>query len=164
MIGAVKKIIVYSVAIAGSIVVLSGAPAFAVSPSTSTTPQSGTSNSGAGANCETNPSIFPRWYDGLCKDGKITQPKPKANTTVGTQEALGGFVAVIALNIVKMLLYIVGYVSLGFIIYGGVKYITSGDNSAGIAAGKKTIINAVIGLIISILSVGIVTFIVGRIA
>lgn len=116
------------------------------------------------AGCQTGATIFPRWYDGLCEsNGNIKQPKPQGNKTEDTQKALGQFIAIIAMNIVSMILVVVGYVSLAFIIYGGIKYITSGDNSAGIAAGKKTIINAVIGLIISIGSVAIVRFVVAAI-
>ncbi len=117
----------------------------------------------AGTECQGGTSIFPRWYDGLCENGKIKQPKPAGNKTEDTQNALGGFVAIIAMNVVSMILTVVGYVSLAFIIYGGIKYITSGDDSSGIAAGKKIITNAIIGLIISIASVALVKFVVAAI-
>lgn len=100
---------------------------------------------------------FPHWYDnGLCKDGKIVSP----NEVGGIPK----FVTIIATNIVTILLMIVGYVSLAFIIWGGFKYMYSGDDSSGTAAAKKTILNAVIGLILSIMSVAIVKVIAGAIA
>lgn len=116
--------------------------------------------------CGTGVTFFPRWYDGLCDSttGNVVSPD-NMNTTPGTDEAsttgnkLAAWITVIALNIVSMLLYAVGYVSLGFIIFGGFKYMTSGDNSSGTAAARKTILNAVIGLVLSIMSVGIVKFV-----
>lgn len=117
--------------------------------------------------CNTGVTFFPRWYDGLCKDGTIVSPNDM--NTGGSDEAsttgnkLGAWITLIALNIVSMLLYAVGYVSLGFIIFGGFKYMTSGDNSSGTAAARKTILNAVIGLVLSIMSVGIIKFIAGAV-
>lgn len=113
-------------------------------------------------------TFFPRWYDGLCdSNGNIVSPNDMK--TGGTDPAsttgnkLGAWITVIALNIVSMLLYAVGYVSLGFIIFGGFKYMTSGDNSSGTAGARKTILNAVIGLILSIMSVAIIKFIAGAV-
>lgn len=103
-------------------------------------------------------SFFPAWYDnGLCENGKIVPPNHfnKQDTAASFSKWIG----IIALNLVTMLLYVVGYVSLGFIIFGGFKYMTSGDNSSGTAAARKTITNAVIGLVLSIMSVALVKFI-----
>jgi hypothetical protein len=101
---------------------------------------------------------FPHWYDGLCNssDGTIKSPKD-------AQGGIGGFLTTIAKNIITMLLYVVGYVSIVFIIWGGFKYMISGDNSSGTAAARKTILNAVIGLVLSIMSVAIVNVIGGAI-
>ena len=99
---------------------------------------------------------FPHWYDGICEGGKIKSPNE-----VG---GIGKFVTVIALNIVTILLMVVGYVSLAFIIWGGFKYMYSGDNASGTAAARKTILNAVIGLVLSIMSVAIVKVVAGAIA
>ena len=101
-------------------------------------------------------SFFPAWYDGLCKDGKIASP---ADFDADTGKSFGKWMTILALNLVSMLLTAVGYVSLGFIIFGGFKYMTSGDNSSGTAAARKTITNAVIGLVLSIMSVAIIKFI-----
>jgi hypothetical protein len=121
------------------------------------------------AACDTGSlTFFPRWYDGLC-DGKGNIKSPQqmsggsGDAAGQTANKLGAWVTIIALNIVAMLLYAVGYVSLGFIIYGGFKYMTSGDNSSGTAAARKTILNAVIGLILSIMAVAIVNFVAGAV-
>lgn len=118
-------------------------------------------------NCNTGVSFFPRWYDGLCKNGEILSPNQVGSSGSGTEKTagnLGTWITIIALNIVSMLLYAVGYTSLGFIIYGGFKYMTSGDNSSGQAAARKTILNAVIGLVLSIMAVAIVKFVADAVA
>jgi len=125
----------------------------------------------AAAGCDQGAiTFFPRWYDGLCKgDGTIKSPNEMGGSSSGgdaasnTGNKLGAWITIIALNIVGMLLYAVGYVSLGFIIFGGFKYMTSGDNSSGTVAARKTILNAVIGLVLSIMAVAIVKFIAGAV-
>ncbi len=104
---------------------------------------------------------FPRWYDNICVDGQIQSPSSLDNGDAGS--GLGKFIWIIVLNVISMLLYLVGYISLAFIIWGGFKYIISGDNASGTVAARKTILNAVIGLIISIMSVGLVNFITGAV-
>lgn len=126
-----------------------------------------TSTAMAGA-CDGQASIFPRWYDDLCgPDKKSVMSPDKMGRTGGTAEDtagnLGLWLGVIAMNIVKMILMVVGYVSLGYIIYGGFKYMISGDSSAGTVAARKTIQNAVIGLVLSIMSVSIINLVTGAI-
>lgn len=111
----------------------------------------------------TNPfSFFPAWYDGLaCPNGNIVSPGDPSLGGTGADSGarLGTWLTIIAMNVVRMLLYAVGYASLIFIIWGGFKFMTQSDNSSGTTAARKTIQNAVIGLIISIMSVSIVTFV-----
>jgi hypothetical protein len=47
-------------------------------------------------------------------------------------------------------------VTIGFIVYGGYKYIMSNGDPSNVVKAKSTITNAVIGLIIAILSTVIV--------
>lgn len=110
-------------------------------------------------------TFFPAWYDGLLCPGDKGGVMSPGDDYLGsdTSARLGKWVSIIAMNVVTMILYVVGYVSLGFIIYGGFKYMTSGDNSSGTLAARKTITNAVIGLVLSIMSVAIVSFVAGRI-
>lgn len=120
----------------------------------------GNANTGQGGSDPCAPAAivaFPHWYDnGLCKDGKIVSP----NEVGGIPK----FVTILATNLVTIILMVVGYVSLAFIIWGGFKYMYSGDNASGTTAAKKTILNAVIGLVLSIMSVAIVKVIAGAIA
>lgn len=93
---------------------------------------------------------FPPWYDGLT-DGECNIMSPK-DYSGGTT----GFVWRIILNIVEMLLLAVGYVAAGFIIFGGYKYIYSAGSPDGMVAARKTIMNACIGLVLSLVAFGLV--------
>ena len=65
------------------------------------------------------------------------------------------------LNVIEFMLQLVGYMAVGFIIAGGFKFLTSTGSPEDIAKSRKTILNAVVGLIISIFSIGIVNVVVG---
>lgn len=105
------------------------------------------------AQCSENFITFPTWYRGLTtgEDCQIMSP-----SEVG---GLSTFIWRIGLNVVEILLQLVGYVSVLFIIYGGFLFITSTGSPDGAAKARQTIMNAVIGLVISIASVGIINFI-----
>ena len=95
---------------------------------------------------------FPAWYKGLNCDSKN-----------GTNPLITGLNDIwkIGLNIVEMLIIAAGYVAVGFIIWGGVKYIKSRGIPERLVEGKTTIIQAVIGLSIALASVAIVEFVTG---
>ena len=52
-------------------------------------------------------------------------------------------------------------VALGFLIYGGIKWIISGGDKAGVEAARNTIVAAVVGLVIVFLSYFILNIILG---
>jgi hypothetical protein len=60
-----------------------------------------------------------------------------------------------------MLLQAAGYVATIFIIVGGFKFLTGTGSPDTVAKARTTILNAVIGLIISIFSVAIVNAVAG---
>lgn len=100
-------------------------------------------------------TLLPPWYKGLeCTDKNVVSP-PK------DQGGLQPMIFKIVLNIIEALLYIVGYITLGMIIWGGFKYMLGGDNPGKVEAAKKTIVNAIIGLIISIFSIIIINVVGG---
>ena len=66
----------------------------------------------------------------------------------------------ITLYIIQQLLKVVGILALAFIIIGGFQYITSAGNEEQAETGKKTLTNAIIGLVIAILSYTIVIVII----
>lgn len=62
--------------------------------------------------------------------------------------------------IINILLTIVGVLSIAFMIYGGFQYIVSRGNEEQAEAGKKTLTNAIIGLVIVMLSYTIMVVVV----
>ena len=107
---------------------------------------------------------FPAWYRGLTNDScDIVSP---SDPVVG---GLTNFILRIAMNVIQIALTAVIYLSVAFIMYGGFLYLTSqgemgsGSTATGAAKAKKTLLNAVIGLVISIVAVAVVNFIMARI-
>jgi hypothetical protein len=108
------------------------------------------------AGCNERLLTFPTWYNGVV-DGNCEVKIATGNDSVQK------FVLTVGLNIVEMILQLVGYIAVGFIIYGGYKYMISAGSSDGMTKARKTITNAVVGLLISIFSVAIVNVIGGAI-
>lgn len=106
------------------------------------------------AACSTTLLTFPAWYKGIV-DGSCNIMSP---TAVG---GIGNFIWIIALNVIDLILQLVAYIAIGFIIFGGYKYMISAGSPDGMVKARKTITNAVVGLLISIFSVAIVKVIAG---
>jgi cytochrome bd-type quinol oxidase subunit 2 len=62
----------------------------------------------------------------------------------------------ILLTVIQILLAVAGLVAVVFLIIGGFRYITAGGNEESSESAKKTITNAIIGIVIIILSFVIV--------
>lgn len=71
----------------------------------------------------------------------------------------GNSIADIAKTAVNILSLIVGIIAVIMIIYGGLRYITSGGDSGSVGNAKNTLIYAIIGLIIVALAQVIVHFV-----
>lgn len=98
------------------------------------------------APCTGGVLTFPTWYKGLnCDSGK-----PKLTKL--------NHVWVIALNIVEMLIGAAIYAAVGYITWGGFKYIKSQGDPGKIGEAKTAIINALVGLGIGLSAVAIVRF------
>ena len=65
-------------------------------------------------------------------------------------------------NIVNTMLFLVGVLSVIMIIYGGIQYVISVGDSGKVAKAKNTIIYAIVGLIVAILSYAIVNFVISQ--
>lgn len=64
-------------------------------------------------------------------------------------------------TITNVLLFILGAVSVIMIIIGGLRYVISGGNSTNVTAAKNTILYAIVGVIIALLSYAIINFVLG---
>lgn len=106
----------------------------------------------ANASCNTRFLGIPAWYDGLTNDScDIVSPSEAGG--------LSTFIWHIALNIVQMALFVAGYICVAFIIYGGFLFLIGNGQPETVAKARKSIIDACIGLVISMASVAIVAFI-----
>jgi hypothetical protein len=70
----------------------------------------------------------------------------------------------IGLAIIDMLLRVAGMVAVGFVIWGGIKYLTSQGEASELSAAKHTIINALVGLVIAMVGTSLVVFVGNRLA
>lgn len=107
----------------------------------------------AEVNCNRGFLGFPAWYRGLTDAN--CNIKPPAS------DGLGIFIWHIVLNIIEIGLMAVGYLTVFFIMYGGFMYLTSVGDPAELAKAKKTILNAIIGLVISFAAVSLISFVSG---
>lgn len=125
-----------------------------------------------GRECKSSFLGFPAWFDGLPrKEGTCNVAMSETTETneqgqveeVTDENSLQNFVLLIALNVIEIAMRLVGFAAVGFIIYGGFKYLTSAGSADRVTAGRKIIMNAVIGLVISFFSVAVVNLVAGNI-
>jgi len=81
-------------------------------------------------------------------------------TGSGNSKTIGiSVIWLIVLAVLDDLLRIAGLLSVGFVIYGGIRLITSQGSPEGIKSARGTIINALIGLAIAVVAATTVSFI-----
>lgn len=103
------------------------------------------------ADVDANFLSFPTWYRGLCKDG---------SSDINLDgEKIPDIIFKIALNIIDIALRAVGIMAVGFVIYGGFRYIISRGSPEEMKKALDIILKAVIGMVIAIIAATIVTFI-----
>jgi hypothetical protein len=79
----------------------------------------------------------------------IAMAQAAAPPTIQIKAGVGFSTLGQALNtIIEALFLLGGLLAFGYILYGAIKYITAGDNSANVGAARTTMQNAVIGLIV----------------
>jgi hypothetical protein len=104
---------------------------------------------------------LPTWYEYLPghvdKRGNCV---PQLSTkTVNNQSAVDiSSIWLVGLAIIEILLRIGGMVAVGYVIFGGFKYITSQGSPDATKAARNTIINAFIGLVIVMIAAVSVNF------
>ena len=110
---------------------------------------SGNNSGGTGfgnATCpETHFMGLRAWYDGELLNKVVCGGEQPAN-----EGEIRQLVWMIVLNIATMVLQIAGYVCVGFVIWGGYQYMLARGDSGKVANGKKTITNALIGIVICV--------------
>lgn len=64
--------------------------------------------------------------------------------------------------VINTLLVVVGIIAVVMMIVGGLKLITSNGDASSVTSGKNTIMYAIIGLVLALLSFGIVNFVIAE--
>lgn len=95
---------------------------------------------------------FPKWYEYACGDDFRFLPS-------GNQPS---DIPLVLLAVVEILLRIGALVAIGYVVFGGVKYVASQGESDKISEAKGTIINALAGLLIATFAVAVVAFLGNR--
>lgn len=114
----------------------------------------------ASAACTSSFLTFPAWYKGVIDETTCEVKAPNVDKNGG---GLPTFIFRIVLNIIEIALQLVAYAAAGYLIYGGFKYLTSAGSADRVTAGRKIITNALIGLVISFMSVAIVNLVTSNI-
>ena len=67
----------------------------------------------------------------------------------------------VIMNVVNILSFVIGVSSVIMVMIGGLKYITSNGDSNSIAAAKNTILYAIVGVLVFLVSQAIIIFVIG---
>ena len=79
---------------------------------------------------------------------------------VGEADPTGGKeVGTVVVDVINLMLYIIGILSVIMIIFSGIKYATSAGATDKVKSAKDTLIYSVVGLIIAIFAFAIVNFV-----
>ncbi|HTE57398.1 MAG TPA: hypothetical protein VK694_01530 [Verrucomicrobiae bacterium] len=90
----------------------------------------------------------------LCKDNEADQAV-EGNSIYGADGILT--------KVARIMSILVGIASVIVIIIGGFKYVLAAGDTTSIASAKNTIMYAVVGLVVSLVSQGIITFVLLRV-
>lgn len=101
---------------------------------------------------------FKNWYAGLDCDSKGVVDITTAQGGKQGELGLNG-IWVILLNVIDDVIQAMGYVAVGFIIWGGIKYLKSQGDPSQVNDARNVITNALIGLGIILAAVAIVRFV-----
>lgn len=120
-------------------------------------PGGGNTNTGGTGNTNTNTNTPkpPVQTQGDCETGfHKLGPLCIPNSPVGSNDSILGEQTVggLAARIIRILLYFAGIVAVGMAIFGGYQVMTAAGNETQATNGRKTLTNAIIGLVIVILS------------
>lgn len=75
-------------------------------------------------------------------------------------ECTGGGLEKFLKDIVNILLFVIGTISVIMIIVGGIRYVVSGGDSNAVTGAKNTILYSVIGLVVAIMAYAIINFVI----
>jgi len=105
---------------------------------------------------------LPTWYHYLNVAGKM-----EMNGTTKRCEFSNSFtipdLALVGMSLLDIALRLAGLIAVGFVIWGGLQYVTSQGEPENSKKARQTIINALVGMVIALAATGFVGFIGARI-
>lgn len=116
------------------------------------------------ATCAASPFLgIPPWYKYLIAAGRMA-PDPKTGLCELKSSPLasgqfGNDLTLILLGVLDILLRLAAYVTIGFILYGAIQYISSDGQPDKTKEAQSTVINALVGLVIALIATAAVSFI-----
>ncbi len=121
---------------------------------------SGCVASGCDDNADNDFLGFPKWYKYL---GQQPVEDAVSGATICNAK-LNGIqdIWLVVAAVIELLLRVSSLIAIGFIIFGGVSYVISQGAPDKTKKAQTTIMNAVIGLVISIIATAAVSFVAGR--
>jgi len=100
---------------------------------------------------------FPAWYRKLIDEGTCDILSPDG---IGTHPTLSSFIWHIVFNVVEIAIVAAAYLSGFYFLYGGFLFIISQGKPDNAAKARSTMLEALIGLIISLAAVTIINYII----
>lgn len=123
--------------------------------------------SGFAATCtEQNFFNFPTWYKYLVYANKMEINAATGRcevVTYGPDRFMVQDIGLVALAFVDIAFRIAALAAVAYVIYGGIQFVTAQGETDKTKKARQTIINALIGLVIALISTGLVAFIGSRI-
>jgi ABC-type Fe3+ transport system permease subunit len=98
---------------------------------------------------------FPTWYSYL--PGQVDASGQCTPVISGLND-----IWLIVAAVVEILLRLGALLAIGFVLYGGISLITSSGDPDKASKARKTILNAVIGLVIAVVATTVVRYLAGR--
>ena len=105
---------------------------------------------------------FPTWYKYLPSNNITTTVNGNSVTSCAPALTSLSDIWLIGAALVEILLRIAALGAIGIVIWGGIKMVTSQGDPSGVASARNTIMDGLVGLGISIVSVGVITFVAGK--
>jgi hypothetical protein len=99
---------------------------------------------------------FPKWYKYL--EGDVDPITKVCSPRLGSLDEIYLIVAAV----IEVLLRVAALIAVAYVIWGGIEYMISQGDPDKTTRARKTILNAIIGLIITITAATVVSFFAGR--
>jgi hypothetical protein len=99
-------------------------------------------------------------FNAACQNGQASQESAVCNSNTG-KDPLTGSDGALA-KITNIIAFIAGALAVIMVIYGSLKYVTSGGDSGNVKSAKDTVFFALIGIVVIVASRTLILFVLGK--